>query len=253
MLGNLKDFISVVQDGLSSSNNLRQTLQEVQKVTNIFKEKQKTSTESRVNFGAGGALLEKYQEQWAELHENADNNAKAAEEVDKLILQLHEISKKRLKTATELANNIGHLPTLTANVAQCMDSLKNVQILLKDVEEQLIDFEDIVERSNMEKWKLDHHYELSLYKKKKMVQLEETRTRLAKENEERNNELERQQLAELQVKRENSAAAFQSDVARYLTSGSLPTSTGQQPPSTTLEQIELDVDQTDLEKFLEET
>lgn len=167
MLGNLKDFISVVQDGLSSSNNLRHTLQEVQKVTNIFKDKQKVSNE-KVNFGAGGALLEKYQDEWAELHENADKNAKAAEEIDRLVLHLHEVSKKRLKTATDLSNIIGHLPNLTASVAECMDSLKSVQLLLKEVEEQLIEFEDIVERNNMEKWKLDHHYELSLYKKKKM-------------------------------------------------------------------------------------
>ncbi|CAH4023918.1 dysbindin-like [Pieris brassicae] len=251
MLGNLKEFISVVQDGLSSNNNLRQTLQEVQKVTNIFKDKQKVSNE-KVNFGAGGALLEKYHEEWAELHEYADKNAKAAEEVDKLILHLHEISNKRLKAATEFSNNIAYLPMLTASVAQCMDSLKNVQILLQEVEEQLVEFEDIVETNNMEKWKLDHHYELSLYKKKKMTQLEETRTQLAKENAELNNKRERQQFAELQIKRETSAAAFQSDVARYLTSGSLPSGSGPQPLPTALEQIELDVDSSDLEKFLEE-
>lgn len=171
MLGNLKEFISVVQDGLTSNNNLRQTLQEVQKVKNIFKDKQKVTSESKVNYGAGSALLEKYQEQWAELHENADKNARAAEEVDKLIIELHEVTKARLQSATELAQNLAHLPNLTVSVAQCIDSLKNVQTLLTDVEDQLVDFEDIVERSNMEKWKLDHHYHLTLYKEKKMGQL----------------------------------------------------------------------------------
>ncbi|CAK1543575.1 unnamed protein product [Leptosia nina] len=252
MLGNLKEFISVVQDGLSSSNNLRQTLQEVQKVTNIFKDKQKVSNQ-KVNFGAGGALLEKYQESWADLHENADKNAKVAEEVDILILQLHEVAKKRLKTATVLANNLGHLPNLTASVAQCMDSLRNVQILLREVEEQLVELEDLVERNNMEKWKLDHHYELSLYKKKKMSELEERRIKLAKENEALNNKREQQQLEELQLKRETSAAAFQSDVARYLSSGSLPPGPSPLALATALEQIELEDDNTDLEKFLEES
>lgn len=171
MLGNLKEFISVVQDGLGSHNNLRQTLQEVQKVTNIFKDKsykQKVSNESKVNYGAGGELLKKYQENWVELHANADINARAADDVDKLILELHETTKQRLQSANELAQALAHLPNLTASVAQCMDGLKNVKNLLQDVEEQLVDFEDFVERNNMEKWKLDHHYQLSLYKEKKM-------------------------------------------------------------------------------------
>lgn len=173
MLGNLKEFISVVQDGLTSNSNIRQTLQEVQKVKNIFKDRQKngqkgSSSEAKVNYGAGGALLEKYQEEWAEMHENADKNAKAADEVDKLILELHETTKVKLQTANEFSQALSHLPNLTASVAQCMDSLRNVQTLLKSVEDELVEFEDIVERSKMENWKLDHHYHLTLYKEKKM-------------------------------------------------------------------------------------
>ncbi|XP_045762597.1 dysbindin protein homolog [Maniola jurtina] len=250
MLGNLKEFISVVQDGLTYNNNLRQTLQEVQKVKNIFRDKQKVSSESKVNYGAGGALLAKYQQEWSEIHENADRNAKAADEVDKLITELYETTKTRLQSATELAHNLAHLPNLTVTVAQCVDSLKNVQTLLSDVENQLVEFEDIIERSNLEKWKLDHHYQLTLYKEKKMAGLEEIRNKLSKENLEKNSILERQQLAELQTKRENSAAAFQSDIAKYLASGNVPV-VPSTPPKVTLEQIQLENDNTDLEKFLE--
>ncbi|CAH2237677.1 jg11354 [Pararge aegeria aegeria] len=250
MLGNLKEFISVVQDGLSSNNNLRQTLQEVQKVKNIFRDKQKVTNESKVNYGAGSALLEKYQEQWGEIHENADRNAKAAEEVDKLITELYETTKTRLQNATELAQNLAHLPSLTVAVAQCVDSLKNVQTLLSDVENELVEFEDIIERSNMEKWKLDHHYQLTLYKEKKMAGLEETRNQLFKENLEKNNVMERQQLAEIQAKRDTSAAAFQSDMAKYLASGNVP-AVPSTPPKVTLDQIQLENDDTDLEQFLE--
>lgn len=171
MLGNIKEFISVVQDGLASNNNLRQTLQEVQKVKNIFKDRQKVSSgtsDSKVNYGAGSVLLEKYQTEWAELHENADKNAKAADDVDKVIIEIHETTNSKLQNATELAQNLALLPSLTVSVAQCVESLKNIQTLLRDVENQLVEFEDIVERSNMEKWKLDHHYHLTLYKEKKM-------------------------------------------------------------------------------------
>lgn len=168
MLGNLKDFITVVQDGLAANNNIRQTLQEVQKVTNIFKDKQKVHSESKVNYGAGGELLEKYQKDWAELHANADNNAKAAEQADKLIVELLEIANMRFQSAHEMVQTLSHLPSLTVAVAQCMDSVRNVHSLLKTVEEELVEFEDIVERNKMEKWKLDHHYHLTLYKEKKM-------------------------------------------------------------------------------------
>ncbi|XP_052743621.1 dysbindin-like [Bicyclus anynana] len=250
MLGNLKEFISVVQDGLTTNNNLRQTLQEVQKVKNIFRDKQKVSHESKVNYGAGGALLEQYQENWREIHGNAEDNAKAAEEVDKSITELYEITNKRLQSAAELAQNLSHLPNLTVAVAQCVDSIKNVQTLLNDVENELVEFEDIVERSNMEKWKMDHHYQLTLYKEKKMAALEETRNQLFKENVEKNNVMERRQLAELQAKRETSAAAFQHDVAKYLASGSVPV-VPSTPPKVSLEQIQLENDNTDLEKFLE--
>ncbi|CAB3229634.1 unnamed protein product [Arctia plantaginis] len=250
MLGNLKEFISVVQDGLTSNNNIRQTLQEVQKVTGLFKDKQKVAHESKVNYGAGGALLEKYQNEWANLHENADENARAADEVDKLILDLHEKTKARLQSASELAYNLTLIPTMTASVAQCIDSLKNVEDLLKTVEDELVEFEDIIERSKMESWKLDHHYHLTMYKEKKMVALEEVRNKLTKENTQLNYEREKIQLAEYQAKREQSSAAFQQDVARYLSGGSLQNSKPS-TPKITLEQIQLDADSTDLEKFLD--
>ncbi|CAG9570780.1 unnamed protein product [Danaus chrysippus] len=253
MLGNIKEFISVVQDGLASNNNLRQTLQEVQKVKNIFRDKQKVASgtsDSKVNYGAGSVLLEKYQTEWAELHENADKNAKAADAVDKIIIELHETTNSKLQNATELAQNLALLPSLTVSVAQCVDSLKNIQTLLRDVENQLVEFEDIVERSNMEKWKLDHHYHLTLYKEKKMAGLEEIRNQLARENLEQSSEKEKQQLAELQAKHEHSAVAFQVDMAKYLITGNIPNAP-KPKPKITLEEIQLDDDQTDLEKFLE--
>ncbi|RVE51804.1 hypothetical protein evm_003607 [Chilo suppressalis] len=249
MLGNLKEFISVVQDGLASNSNIRQTLQEVQKIKNIFKDKQKVPSEDHVNYGAGGALLEKYQEDWRELHENADKNARAADEVDRLILELHNTTKAKLQSANELSQCLSHLPSLTATVAQCMDSLKNVQTLLKTVEDDLVQFEDIIERSKMESWKLDHQYQLTLYKEKKMAALENIRSELVKKNTEQSYEKEKQHLAELQVRRDNSSLAFQHDMAKFLTSGSVPLGTSS--PKTTLEQVQLDEDQTDLEKFLD--
>lgn len=173
MLGNLKELISVVQDGISS-NNLRQTLQEVQKVTNIFNKDNKLPpgaiprSDSQVNYGAGGELLEKYQEDWVAIHDNAEKNARAAEAVDKLIMEIHGTMERRLKSANELAENLAHIPTLTATIAEVIDSLKNVQSLLKTVEEELVHYEDVVERSKMENWKLDHQYHLTLYKEKKM-------------------------------------------------------------------------------------
>lgn len=53
--------------------------------------------------------------------------------------------------------------------------------------------------------------------------LEETRIKLARDNSMQNHEREKQQLAELQAKREHSAVAFQQDMAKYLASGSIPT------------------------------
>lgn len=175
MLGNLKEFLAVVQDGISSNNNIRQTLQEVQKVTNIFNKDNKLPpgairprSDNQVNYGAGGELLEKYQEEWVAIHDNAEKNARAAEEVDKLILDIRDTMEQRLKSATELAQNLAYIPTLTATVAKVMNNLKNVQKLMKTVEEELVEYEDIVERSKMENWKLDHQYHLTLYKEKKM-------------------------------------------------------------------------------------
>ncbi|KOB60863.1 Dysbindin-like protein, partial [Operophtera brumata] len=152
MLGNLKEFISVVQDGISSNNNLRQTLQEVQRVTNIFNKDTKLPPEaiprsdSQVNYGAGGELLAKYQEDWVAIHDNAESNARAAEEVDKLITEIHNNMERRLKSANELAENLAYIPTLTATIAEVIGSLKSVQSLIKTVEEELVHYEDVVER-----------------------------------------------------------------------------------------------------------
>ncbi|GBP49763.1 Dysbindin protein homolog [Eumeta japonica] len=253
MLGNIKEFISVVQDGLSSNNNLRQTLQEVQKVKYIFKEKQKHAQEheTKVNFGAGGRLLEKYQQDWAELHENAVTSAVLADETDKVIRNIHGDVSLRLVHARDFCQSLANLPKLTAAIEECIDSLNNIQFLLKTVENELAELEDITDQSNMAKWKLDHHYHLSVYKEKKLVALEEIRGKLAKENADRTCKREKQQLAELQMRHNVSASAFQNDMANYLATGIVPKPIVQSTPEVSLEQIQLDDNTADLNKFLE--
>lgn len=174
MLGNLKEFMTLVQDGLTSNNNIRQTLQEVQKVTNLFNRDTKLPAEalsrsdSQVNFGAGGELLKKYQEDWVAIHDNAEKNAREAEKVDKIITDVCGTLEQRYDSINKLAYYLSCIPTLTATVAEVIDSMKNVQKLMKNVEEELLDYEDVLERVKMLNWKRDHQYHFAFYKDRKM-------------------------------------------------------------------------------------
>lgn len=167
MFGNIKNFIHNVQHGIANSD-LVHSLQDLHTSIKVNREKFNPAINEKCNYSAGSQLLDKHQQQWAEMHENADRNAKAAEDVDSIIIELHEQANSRLVHAIDLAQSLANLPKLSAAVEDCIEGLQEVQTLLKVVEDELVDLEDVVEKSNMAQRKILHHRQFNLYKENKL-------------------------------------------------------------------------------------
>lgn len=167
MFGNIKSFINNVQHGIANSD-LVHSLQDLHTSIKVNREKLNPALHEKCNYSAGSKLLDKHQQQWAELHENADKNAKAADDVDRIIIELQEQANSRLVHAIDLAKSLVNLPKLSTAVEDCIEGLQEVQTLLKVVEEELLDLEVVVEKSNMAQRKILHHRQFNLYKENKL-------------------------------------------------------------------------------------
>lgn len=161
-------FYSVVQDGINLNNSVRRKIslaqQSASKKPPIFQFLPPKS----IDYSAGAKLLEKYQNEWTELHENAEKNAREAENIDIMMLDIHKNVKKRLEDITNINICLVGLPKVISSVGDCVDRLRVLNVLFETVEKKLITLEAIVERSDFEQRKMEHKFQLHMYKEKKL-------------------------------------------------------------------------------------
>lgn len=85
------------------------TISEPKKIENI----------RNVNYNAGADILHRYQLQWNELHELAEENAKNAQNVDSLIAVIHQKLEREWKNILCLNNTLVVIPKVN-------DTIKNL-------------------------------------------------------------------------------------------------------------------------------
>lgn len=76
-----------------------------------------------VNYYAGADILHRYQLQWNELHELAEENAGKAQEADKLIGTVYEKLEQEWKNITCLNNTLAHIPKINNAIQDLMDQI----------------------------------------------------------------------------------------------------------------------------------
>ncbi|CAK9805809.1 Dysbindin protein homolog [Anthophora quadrimaculata] len=242
MFGTLRNKFQMVQEGISAS---------IRGLTVAENPKPKKFTNIRnVNYNAGADLLHRFQLQWNELHELAEENAEKAQEVDKLIGTIYEKLEQEWKNITCLNNTLAYIPKLNNAIQDLMDQIGTLQEMFEEVESAIYRLEDLNEMLELQSRQLDHRFQLALYKEKKLAELNIIKAKLANEHIERVSKFELKQQKMMKERRETFEEVFNEEIKEYKETGSiskLPVS--QEGPS--LDEIVLDVDSTIFDEFLE--
>ncbi|XP_031839414.1 dystrobrevin binding protein dysbindin isoform X2 [Nomia melanderi] len=238
----LRNKFQTVQEGISAS---------IRGLTASENPRQKKSVSVRdVNYHAGADILHRYQLQWNELHELAEENAGKAQEADKLIGTIYERLEQEWKNITSLNSTLAYIPKINNAIQELMDQIGTLQEMFEEVEGAIYRLEDLNEILDLQSGQLDHRFQLALYEEKKLAELNLVKAKLAVEHVERISQYEQKQQKMMKERQETFDEVFKEQLEEYKATGSihkLPVT--QQGPS--LDEIVLDVDSTTFNDFLE--
>ncbi|XP_029037976.1 dysbindin protein homolog [Osmia bicornis bicornis] len=242
MFGTLRNKFQTVQEGISAS---------IRGLTVVENPKLKKSVNIRnVNYDAGADILHRFQLQWNELHELAEENTGKAQEANNLIGTIYERLEEEWKNITCLNSTLAHIPKINNAIQDLMDQIGTLQEMFEEVEGAIYRLEDLNEMLDLQNRQLDHRFQLALYKEKKLAELNIIKAKLANEHIERVSQYELKQQKMMKERRETFEEVFKEELKEYKETGSiskLPVT--QQGPS--LDEIVLDVDSAVFDKFLE--
>ncbi|KAJ9601619.1 hypothetical protein L9F63_000227 [Diploptera punctata] len=173
MFDSLRDKFQTVQEGITASFRGLS-------VSDASRHTQDTL--SVVNYNAGADILHKFQTQWSELHQLSETNATKVQDLDALVGNLHQRFEKQWTDITNIGTTLASVPQLLNSVQQLMEQIGALQELFEDVEAALFQLEDMVETQELQERQLDHRFQFTLYKEKKLGELEAVRVNLAAEH-----------------------------------------------------------------------
>lgn len=242
MFGSLRNKFQTVQEGISAS---------IRGLTNVDNPRHKKSVNIRnVNYNAGADILHRFQLQWNELHELAEENARKAQEADKLIMCINEKLEQEWRNFACLNSTLAYIPKINNSIQNLMDQIGTLNEMFEEVEGAIYRLEDLNEILDLQSRQLDHRFQLALYKEKKLSELNCVREKLANEHIERVSQHELKQQKMLKERRDTFEGVFKQELEEYKATGSIPKlPVTQKGPS--LDEIVLDIDSKIFDEFLD--
>lgn len=218
MLNNFKKKLTnVIQEGKTLSENFS-TL----KLSIPSTPKEPHDFGFPTNVSAGCALLDHYERSWKDLHSRTEENAILADEVDLKITALKSKAKVVETTISDMNSCFQRVPAIRENLKSCLEKINEIGNLCEKVELGIVGLQDVCETCDMQEKQLDEKYQLSLYKQRKMTDLEVYRQTLA---------IKHQQTAKdygirlKQIQKERQEvfdSAFKNDLEEFKKSGNVP-------------------------------
>lgn len=114
----------------------------------------------------GASILQHHQDQWEQIHDLNEENARAAEGA---AAEIDAISKKisASKTNIDLITHVLTGSNLTTNITQCLNQVKELYNLCESVEGKLADLENLLEDVEFDRMIKLHREHLDNYKTRK--------------------------------------------------------------------------------------
>jgi len=192
---------------------------------------------------AGAAVLTHYQQGWTQIHCGAEQAARQADRADREIKRLVGEYQQQVELVSRLTGLLGELPALDTEVGGLLDCLARLENTFMEVELDLLALEDTIDARVSQERQLEQRFQLAMYQERRRQELEELEavleTRYQRTMRER--QLERQAVFQ---------ARFEEDLTRYSTG--LLEVPRPRPTDVSLESIDLDGEEGQLELFLRE-
>ena len=233
-LGSIKERIATIGEGLKS-----QFSGEVEQ------------DEALVNLHAGSKILSHYQAVWRALHDNAELVARKADTADRDVRRVAAEYDRQWRHVSRMTGLVVTIPEINTQIRGVMDSLGQLENLFMEVEVALLALEDTIDARDAQEKQLEQRFQLAIYQERRRQELDELEARLEMEYQKRIREKE---LAESKEKRARQAvyqAKFEEDMTRFTETGFLEVPLNR-PSDVSLESIDLDGDDQNLESFLKE-
>ena len=233
-LGSIKERIATIGEGLKS-----QFSGEVEQ------------DEALVNLRAGSKILSHYQAVWRALHDNAELVARKADTADRDVRRVAAEYDRQWRHVSRMTGLVVTIPEINTQIRGVMDSLGQLENLFMEVEVALLALEDTIDARDAQEKQLEQRFQLAIYQERRRQELDELEARLEMEYQKRIREKEMAESKEKRARQAVYQAKFEEDMTRFTETGFLEVPLNR-PSDVSLESIDLDGDDQNLESFLKE-
>lgn len=218
------------------------------------KEEKFQHVKSGVCLDAGADLLNRYQNTWRELHQDAEENATLAENVDSEITQLFVTIDRQTDLLSQLHTTVADLPVILNKLQELTDVLASLDEEYENVEVALVRLEDMCEEQELAQAKMYDAQKLATYTHRKSEELQKIKVEFAKDHAKKMEGYEKHRQTKLKERQEVFEQQFNNDLDYFKSHGRLErlsTSSNDSSKKTDLADISWEMENTGLDEFLE--
>jgi hypothetical protein len=248
VLKSVKNRFQTVQDDLKASFK---TLTSSNTKTNPGKILEKAHATKVVNYDAGAGLLDRFQNYWAEIHQQSEENAKCAKAVDKELANLLLFEEQKSLKFQQLSVELSHVQFISQDIQNLHGSLAALEVSFRKLESDLEELDDICEEVEFQRNCKMHREQLKYWEDGRVKEMRELRVRMSQEHVKKVQACEAKEREELRLKQEAFEEAFMSDMDQYRKLGKIERSLSSCSSQLDVADIELDADNVaELDEFL---
>lgn len=235
-------------------SNIKEKIRNVTKTVKILQnEEQILSPHIGINLNAGSELLTIFQNNWEEIHKNTESNAQQAEKLYNDLKQIQKCIEKEGKNL-ECIVNILKSSSFVTSIKNLPQQINNIYNECEKVERSLLALEDIMNESEFNNLKATHSNNLQEYQNKQEVKLNKLKEQLDSKQEKVNEKKLLLHQNEMKERQKVFEEAFNHDIELYKALGEIPKiKLEKKHQSAILDEIPIDFDENELNKFLEDS
>ncbi|XP_070575362.1 dysbindin-like [Ptychodera flava] len=257
MFDNWRERLHNVQHDLSEGlKNLTTKAKEVGKTTRKSEIPNSPEFVVKPHLDAGAELLNKFQQQWIELHHNIDGSAKKAIEADIEVQKLVTKCEKQNEAILQFHSQLAALPKLAEEIQSATVIIGSLEGTFEEIEGVLIYLEELCDEEEFERNKMGHSNNMLAYREIKRQEQETLRVQLQAEYNQKVREMEQSEQAKMKERQKTFQDVFNEDMQHYKESGEMNRPIFRTQTSsvsiTSVEDVDLDdvMDKDELDDFL---
>ncbi|KAJ8042104.1 Dysbindin-A [Holothuria leucospilota] len=251
MFGQFKEKLHAVQQDLSEGfKSLSVKAQKVSKTnrnsdTLDWKQDSLPTLRDGLHISAGADLLNRFQENWTQIHEDLEESAQNAAIADSKIQEITFAQDRQMLEWKNIRRQLQDIPQLLEDIQHITANIGKLAADFEEVETSLLELEDVIEEQDHRRNEDVQHQELEIYKKQKLYEENLLKVRLQEEFNERLQKKQKEEDAKMKERQQAFQEFFVADLNHYKEFGKMERSKDVASQETHLEDLELEWDEDD--------